>query len=103
MKAEWKQMRRTRSDRSGVWKGASQGVDKGETRGKRVRGKLYHDITPLLCHYISEQCSSSSMSRVVRGGWSSGGRGLWGIRVLEVEFLNHCWGMDLSVGKPHII
>ena len=40
MEAEWKWMR---SDGSRVWKGASQGVDKGETRGKRARGKSYHD------------------------------------------------------------
>ena len=43
MKVEWKWTRRTRSDGHGVWKGASQGADKGETRGKRARGKSYHD------------------------------------------------------------
>ena len=37
MKAEWKWMR---WDGSGVWKGASQGVGEGETRGmKRKEGK----------------------------------------------------------------
>ena len=37
MEAEWKQ---TRSDGSGVWKGASQGAGKGETRGtKRKEGE----------------------------------------------------------------
>ena len=69
-----------------MWKGASQGADKGETRGKRVRGKSYHDITPLLCRYISEWCRSSLTSKAA--GASSGGGGSWGIRVPEVlEYL----------------
>src|SRR5258708_38382180 len=68
-----------------------QGTDKGEKRKER---RLYHDITPLLCCYISEQHSSSSMLRAVRGGRSGGRGGTWGVRVLEVEFLNYCWGMD---------
>ena len=58
------------------------GADKGETKGKRARGKSYHDITPLLCRYVSEQCSSSLMSRVARA--SSGSGGSWRIRVSEV-------------------
>ena len=51
MEAEWK---RTRSDGSGVWKGASQGGgQRGDKRkegkredvmkGKGARGRLYHD------------------------------------------------------------
>ena len=28
---------------------------------------------------------------------------MWGIRVLEVEFLYNSWGMDLRVGEPHVI
>ena len=72
--------------------------------GMRTRAdKAYHDITPLLCWYISEQCSASLTSRAV--GCSQGGssRGVWGIRVLEVEFLYSGWGVDFSVGEPHVI
>ncbi len=43
------------------------------------------------------------MSEAVRGGWSGGGGGAQGIRVLEVKILYSCWGMDVSVGEPHII
>ena len=25
------------------------------------------------------------------------------IRVLEVELLNHCWGVDFSMGEPHVV
>src|SRR5258705_4466988 len=71
------------------------GTDKGGRRQERKEGRSYHDITPLLCCYISEWHSSSSMSRVVQGGWSGGRGGMWGVRVLEMEFLNYCWGMDL--------
>ena len=28
-------------------------------RQKRKEGRSYHDITPLLCHYVSEWCSFS--------------------------------------------
>ena len=28
---------------------------------------------------------------------------MWGIGVLEVEFLYNGWGMDLRVGEPHVI
>src|SRR5258707_11604384 len=72
-----------------------QGTDKGGKRRERKEGRSYHDITPLLCHYISEWCSSSLMSRAVQGGWSRGRGGTWGVRVLEMEFLNYCQGMDL--------
>ena len=28
---------------------------------------------------------------------------MWGIGVLEVEFLYNGWGVDLRVGEPHVI
>ena len=28
---------------------------------------------------------------------------MWGIGVLEVEFLYNGWGMDLHVGEPHVV
>ena len=70
-------------------------VDGGESevgRGKsEVDGggevRLYHDITPLLCRYISEQRRASSTSKGTRGTLSGGRGGVWGIRVLEMEFL----------------
>ena len=96
-------MGRRGSEADSVDRGESE-VDGGKSEvdgGGEVR--LYHDITPLLCHYVLEQHSSSSMLGVARGGWSRGRGGSWGVRVSEVEFLNHCWGMDLSVGKPHVI
>src|SRR5260221_14792055 len=65
--------------------------------------EAYHDITPLLCHYILEQCSASLTSGAARCSWSGRSRGVWGIRVLEVEFLYNSWGMDLRVGEPHVI
>ena len=40
---------------------------------------------------------------VVQGGWSGGRRGVWGLRVLEVEFLYSGWGMDLHMREPHVI
>ena len=40
---------------------------------------------------------------VVRGGQSGGGGGAQGIRVVEVKILYSCWGVDVSVGEPHII
>src|SRR6266436_3930431 len=76
------------------------GTDKGEERNER---RSYHDITPLLCHYVSEWHSSSSMSRAVRGGQSGGRGGTWGVRVSEVEFLNYCWGVDSRMGEPHVV
>src|SRR5258708_17738695 len=72
-----------------------QGRDKGGKRWERKEGRSYHDITPLLCHYILEWHSSSSMLRVVQGGQSGGRGGMWGVRVSEMEFLNYCQGMDL--------
>src|SRR5258707_11973640 len=71
--------------------------------GGEGEGRLYHDITPLLCCYISEQHSFSMMLEVVQGGRSGGRGGAWGIGVLEVKVLYSCWGMDISVGEPHII
>src|SRR5258708_20914977 len=89
---------------------ASELEQSGGRRGQRWpkvggegEGRSYHDITPLLCCYISEQCSFSMMLEAVQGGWSGGGGGVWGIRVLEVKILYSCWGMDVSVGEPHII
>src|SRR5258708_5821350 len=79
------------------------GTDKGGKRQERKEGRLYHDITPLLCHYILERHSSSLMLRAVRGGQSGGRGGMWGVRVSEMEFLNYCWGMDLQMGKPHVV
>src|SRR5258707_3768560 len=71
--------------------------------GTDKEGRLYHDITPLLCHYVSEWHSSSSMLRVVQGSQSGGRGGTWGVRVSEVEFLNCCWGMDSQMGEPHVV
>src|SRR5258708_8136868 len=65
--------------------------------------EVYHDITPLLCRYVSEQHSTSLTSGAVRCSWSGSSRGVWGIGVLEVEFLYNGWGMDLCVGGPHVI
>ncbi len=65
--------------------------------------EVYHDITPLLCHYVSEQHSASLTSGAVRCSWSGSSGGVWGIGVLEVEFLYNGWGMDLHVGEPHVI
>src|SRR5258707_14308191 len=65
--------------------------------------EVYHDITPLLCRYVSEWHSASLTLGVARCSWSGSSRGVWGIRVLEVEFLYNSWGMDLHVGEPHVI
>ena len=65
--------------------------------------EAYHDITPLLCHYVSEQHSASLMLGAVRCSWSGSSRGVWGIGVLEVEFLYNGWSVDLRVGEPHVI
>ena len=65
--------------------------------------KAYHDITPLLCCYISEWCSTSLMSGAVQCSWGGSSRGVWGTGVLEVEFLYNGWGVDLCVGEPHVI
>ena len=65
--------------------------------------EVYHDITPLLCHYISEWCSTSLTSGAARCSWSGSSGGVWGIGVLEVEFLYNGWGVDLHVGEPHVI
>src|SRR5258708_20514460 len=51
--------------------------------------EAYHDITPLLCCYILEQCSASLTLGAVRCSWSGSSRGVWGIGVLEVEFLSN--------------
>src|SRR5258707_987624 len=65
--------------------------------------EAYHDITPLLCHYISERCSASLTLGVAQCSWSGRSGGVQGIGVLEVEFLCNSWGVDLCVGEPHVI
>src|SRR6266436_8618644 len=65
--------------------------------------EAYHDITPLLCRYISEQHSASLTSGAARCSQSGSSGGVWGIRVLEVEFLYNGWGVDFCVGEPHVI
>src|SRR5258708_23404426 len=65
--------------------------------------EAYHDITPLLCCYISERHSASLTLGAARCSWSGSSGGVWGIGVLEVEFLYNGWGMDLCVGGPHVI
>src|SRR5260221_9375184 len=65
--------------------------------------KAYHDITPLLCHYVSERHRTSLTLGAVRCSWSGSSGGVWGIGVLEVEFLYNGWGVDLCVGEPHVI
>ena len=91
--AEWRQRRR--SGGGGSWRQLEVGGE-GE-------GRSYHDITPLLCCYISEQRGFSTMSEAAQGGQSGSRGGVWGIRVLEVEFLYSSWGMDLCVREPHVI
>src|SRR5258708_2014912 len=65
--------------------------------------EAYHDITPLLCRYVSEWHSASLTSGAARCSRSGSSRGVWGIGVLEVEFLYNSWGMDLCVGGLHVI
>ena len=65
--------------------------------------EVYHDITPLLCCYISERCSASLTLGVARCSWGGSSGGVWGTGVLEVEFLYNGWGVDLHVGEPHVI
>src|SRR5258708_33409938 len=84
-----------KAGRRGQMESEGDGDGVGDRQGeKRKERRLYHDITPLLCCYISERCSSSSMLRAARGGQSGGGGRMWGVRVLEVGFLNYCWGID---------
>src|SRR5258708_40124770 len=63
----------------------------------------YHDITPLLCRYVSEQRSASLTLGAAQCSWSGSSRGVWGIRALEGEFLYNSWGVDVFVGVPHVI
>ena len=57
---EWKAGGRGQMESEGDGDGAT---DKGGKRQERKHeGRLYHDITPLLCHYVSEQCSFSLTS-----------------------------------------
>ena len=64
-------------------------------------GAALHPHYP--AYNVSEQCSSSLMLGVVQGGWSGGGGGVQGIRVLKVELLDSCWGVDFSMGEPHVV
>ncbi len=43
------------------------------------------------------------MSGVAQGSQNGGGRSVQSVRVLEVEFLDLCRGMDFSMGEPHVI
>ena len=68
---EWAQCSWSRVEAEGVerrwgqrWPGVSR---EGE-------GRSYHDITPLLCHYVSEQHSFSTTSEVVQGSQCGQGR-----------------------------
>ncbi len=83
--------------------GEGQGTKEERDKKGRKEGRSYHDITPLVCCYIFEWCSFSLMLGVVQGSQIGGGRGVWSIRVLEVELLDHSWGMDFSMGEPHVI
>ena len=84
------------------WSGGGWGQRWLEVGGEG-EGRSYHDITPLLCCYVSEQHGFSMTLEAVRGGQSGSRGGVWGIRVLEVEFLYSGWGMDLRVREPHVI
>ena len=90
-------MGRVDMDRGGQGKAE---VDRG---GGGVEKGSCHDITPLLCHYVSERCRASSMLGVAQGTQSGGRGGVWGIWVLEVELLYGGWGMDFHVREPHVI
>ena len=72
-------------------------------RADGVADEVCHDITPLLCRYVSERCSASLTSGAAGCSWGGSSRGVWGIGVLEVEFLYNGWGVDFSVGEPHVI
>src|SRR5258708_36687316 len=88
--AEWRQRRRS---------GGRGGRRQLEVDGEG-EGRSYHDITPLLCCYVSEQCGFSMMPEVARGGRSGSRGGVCSIGVLEGEFLYSGWGMELHVGGP---
>ena len=45
--------------------------------------EVYHDITPLLCRYVLERCSTSLTSGAAQCSRSGSSGGVWGIRVLE--------------------
>src|SRR5258708_10696141 len=100
---EWRWRRWRQSEVK--WSGGSGGG--GSQRwlevGGEGEGRLYHDITPLLCHYVSEQHGFSMTLEAAQGGQSGSRGGVWGIRGLEVEFLYSGWGMDLRWREPHVI
>src|SRR5258708_6584626 len=89
--AEWRQRKRS----------GGGGSRRRLEAGGEGEGRLYHDITPLLCCYILEWCGFSMMLEVARGGWSGSRGGVWGIGVLGVEFLSSRWGMALRLRDPH--
>ena len=57
--------------------------------------EAYHDITPLLCRYVSERRSASLSSGAAGCSWGGSSRGVWGIGVLEVEVL--CNGVGRKI------
>src|SRR5260370_39494624 len=65
--------------------------------------EAYHDITPLLCRYVSERWSTSLMSGAAQCSWSGSSGGVWGIGVLEVEFLYNGWGVARCVWQARAI
>ena len=83
--------------------GGGRGSQRQLEVGREGEGRSYHDITPLLCRYVLEWHGFSTMSEAARGGQSGSRGGVWGIRVLEVEFLYSGWGMDLRMREPHVI
>src|SRR5258708_39408082 len=80
----------------------SEMVGDGQGRADEA-DEVYHDITPLLCRYISERHSASLTSGAARCSQSGSSGGVWGIGGLEVEFLYNGWGVDFHVGEPHVI
>src|SRR5258708_1340445 len=109
---EWREKKWSGGRRSGVeaeeaewgrrrWSGGG-GSRRWLEVGREGEGRSYHDITPLLCRYVSEWCGISMMSEVVQGGQSGSRGGVGGIRGLEWEFLYSSWGMDLCVRGPKV-
>src|SRR5260221_9483790 len=80
----------------------SEMIGDGQGRADEA-DEVYHDITPLLSRYVSERRSTSLTSGAVRCSRSGSSGGVWGIGVLEVEFLYNGWGVDFCVGEPHVI
>src|SRR5260370_424360 len=71
----------------------------GDGRGHADKAdRAYHDITPLLCRYVSEWHSASLTLGAAQCSWSGSSGGVSGIGVLEGEFLYHGWGKAQRVG-----